>query len=302
MENENLEQVITQTEPKSTLHQVTPLSKYLALALFVILPFIGGWIGYTYAPIKVEEVEKIVYKEIETAETQPDSIPSDSKSFPVNDIFWDLEIYLSDSRLYWKHDYQDKWSVQEIISPETLQYVGFGVFKDDLKIYSLGYLSGTEDLSPNEQIEIVSEKGQDLIVNGNKVFALVSEMSLPVLAEIEGIDAKEFEVIGGGYVKDAASVFFMGANTWRLEFANPDVFETYLPDSENDKFILGVSGDNVYYKYKLLEGISYSEMTVENFNSIIRDADTVWFSSGNCHFGDFTKGELDKIDTYQPPC
>lgn len=39
------------------LHKVTPLSKYLAMALFVALPFLGGWIGYTYAPEKVVEVE-----------------------------------------------------------------------------------------------------------------------------------------------------------------------------------------------------------------------------------------------------
>ncbi len=44
---------------------VTPLSKYLAMVLFVLLPFFGGWIGYTYAPEKVVEVEKVVIKEVE---------------------------------------------------------------------------------------------------------------------------------------------------------------------------------------------------------------------------------------------
>ncbi|MFT5849750.1 MAG: hypothetical protein ACI9H6_000566 [Patiriisocius sp.] len=61
MENEIQEEVVTQVEQKSSLHQVTPLSKYLALALFVILPFLGGWIGYSYAPEKVVEVERVVY-------------------------------------------------------------------------------------------------------------------------------------------------------------------------------------------------------------------------------------------------
>ena len=42
---------------KHPVHQVTPVSKYLAMALFIILPFVGGWIGYTYAPEKVVEVE-----------------------------------------------------------------------------------------------------------------------------------------------------------------------------------------------------------------------------------------------------
>lgn len=41
------------------LKKVTPLSRYLAMALFVILPFIGGWIGYTYMTVKVITVEVI---------------------------------------------------------------------------------------------------------------------------------------------------------------------------------------------------------------------------------------------------
>jgi hypothetical protein len=42
------------------LTKVTPLSKYLAMALFIILPFVGGYIGYMYAPEKVVEVVKEV--------------------------------------------------------------------------------------------------------------------------------------------------------------------------------------------------------------------------------------------------
>lgn len=38
------------------INQVTPVSKYLAMALFIILPFVGGYVGYTFAPEKVVEV------------------------------------------------------------------------------------------------------------------------------------------------------------------------------------------------------------------------------------------------------
>ena len=41
------------TPKLSSLTSVTTLSKYLALLLFVTLPFIGGWVGYTYAPEKI---------------------------------------------------------------------------------------------------------------------------------------------------------------------------------------------------------------------------------------------------------
>ena len=55
----------SEIKEKSCLYQVTPFSKYLALALFVILPFLGGYIGYSYAPEKVVEVEKEVIREVE---------------------------------------------------------------------------------------------------------------------------------------------------------------------------------------------------------------------------------------------
>lgn len=43
-------------KPVNILNKVTPFSKYLALSLFIAVPFIGGWIGYNYAPDKVVEI------------------------------------------------------------------------------------------------------------------------------------------------------------------------------------------------------------------------------------------------------
>lgn len=61
---------IDTSETKNPLFCVTPLSKYLAMVLFIVLPFLGGWVGYVSAPEKevervVEKVkEETVYKEI----------------------------------------------------------------------------------------------------------------------------------------------------------------------------------------------------------------------------------------------
>jgi hypothetical protein len=59
MENENVstEQTEEIQDTRSQLNKVTPLSKYLAMGLFVVLPFLGGWIGYQYAPEKVVQVD-----------------------------------------------------------------------------------------------------------------------------------------------------------------------------------------------------------------------------------------------------
>ena len=57
---------LEKTEPEENagklrkLYEVTPLSKYVALTLFALLPFIGGYIGYIYAPEKIVEVERVV--------------------------------------------------------------------------------------------------------------------------------------------------------------------------------------------------------------------------------------------------
>jgi hypothetical protein len=72
MENENQtpEQVGAIQKRTSPLHTITPVSKYLAMTIFIVLPFLGGWIGYTYAPEKVVEVEKAIYIEREISETE----------------------------------------------------------------------------------------------------------------------------------------------------------------------------------------------------------------------------------------
>jgi hypothetical protein len=57
----------------SKLFCVTPLSKYLAMALFVAMPFLGGWVGYQYAPVQIIEVEVPIEtdKGAETAAVTP---------------------------------------------------------------------------------------------------------------------------------------------------------------------------------------------------------------------------------------
>lgn len=40
---------------------VTPLSKFLAMALFVALPFVGGYVGYTFSPEKMVEIPAVTY-------------------------------------------------------------------------------------------------------------------------------------------------------------------------------------------------------------------------------------------------
>ncbi len=49
---------------KNPFFEVTPLSKTLAGIIFILTPFIGGWVGYNLAPVKIVEVEKVVTREV----------------------------------------------------------------------------------------------------------------------------------------------------------------------------------------------------------------------------------------------
>ncbi len=84
---ENTQETIPE---KHVLHTVTPLSKYLAMVLFIALPFIGGWVGYNYAPEKVVEVERAVVKEI-LPQVENDGIREETEDLE----FIDLEVGLS---------------------------------------------------------------------------------------------------------------------------------------------------------------------------------------------------------------
>lgn len=56
------------------LKKVTPLSKYLAMMLFIFMPFLGGWIGYTLAPVEIIEVEReITINKVSNGNRQIDS-------------------------------------------------------------------------------------------------------------------------------------------------------------------------------------------------------------------------------------
>lgn len=76
---------------RHNLNRVTAVSKYLALALFIALPFLGGYIGYVYAPEKVVEVERVVEVEgsfdIQRDEDERENFVfvTESVSIPISD-------------------------------------------------------------------------------------------------------------------------------------------------------------------------------------------------------------------------
>lgn len=86
MESENNNQAVEQANQatiSNRLHQVTPLSKYLAMALFIVLPFFGAWIGYEFAPEKV--VETIVHIPQGASRATSSSSTKPSSEYSINE-------------------------------------------------------------------------------------------------------------------------------------------------------------------------------------------------------------------------
>ena len=80
----------TTKSEKHPVFQVTQTSKYLAMLLFILMPFVGGWIGYTMAPIKTVVIEtKTVTNVFEEAE----QLLSVESAVVVND--GDIEVLFS---------------------------------------------------------------------------------------------------------------------------------------------------------------------------------------------------------------
>lgn len=73
------------------LHRVTPLSNYLAMVLFIALPFIGGWFGYTLALESVVEVEKIVIAEPVKTGSEKSTDDSVENNFETDSISINME-------------------------------------------------------------------------------------------------------------------------------------------------------------------------------------------------------------------
>lgn len=71
-----IEQKIDPANTNHPIHQITPASKYLALLLFVILPFLGAYVGYQVA------LERVVEAPVATIEARPQATQLESTDAP----------------------------------------------------------------------------------------------------------------------------------------------------------------------------------------------------------------------------
>jgi hypothetical protein len=159
------------------LQKVTPISKYLAMALFVILPFVGGYVGYTFAP------EKIV-----VIETAPVTI--DSQKDTIMPSFSELQrIFLE--------QVSDGYTIEPLYTTKESKIQYFKSFIQDSSaccgIYK--YLPETKSFH-NTGIGIDSMIGEKESVGGRYVAKVISGVILEVYdLETQSLE-ESFRVVG----------------------------------------------------------------------------------------------------------
>jgi len=143
-ENNFISEETSESPLKTQFTTVTTLSKYLALLLFIALPFIGGWVGYKYSPEKIVEVEKIVIQEIQKVEENYDSKSISEANLPSHNLDTsDWVTYMSDDYgVSFKHN--PSWKIN--VAPGSVAD-SIMIVVDDYSIVNLGIFHGDKDVT-----------------------------------------------------------------------------------------------------------------------------------------------------------
>lgn len=260
------------------LHKVTPFSKYLAMALFVILPFLGGWVGYTFAPVKIIEVEKIV-------KTEPANSDDSAKAVSMTDELGTTTLWGNWSINNETKEILFRDKSYPIINSETVRNVGeppcTGFIADDEFVYAVSQNSHPAGDQP-EKLFVITDADPatfeaDIAQSGNCYKAMVSKDGDNVFygdkvvvgadpktykedypSELEEIDssARKDNLVGETYLiedfmqisQDKDSIFLR----WeKLNAADQDTFEIIKAESRNDLFgtLVAQDTDNYYVDF-----------------------------------------------------
>jgi hypothetical protein len=188
------------------LKKVTPLSKYLALGLFIVLPFLGGYVGYTFAPEKVVEVERVVETENEVeVESAQDSVTAGHESSLTESITY------TDNKYNFSLQYPAKYGV---LQPK----------------YYPGNKADSESL-----LHLMSEDGQKVVTSlyGSKYDSGTDTIKTAVctnkeLAFLHSSCIKKVNKVGTDYFE--VNLDSMAGNVKRFEFYVSEDFSLILFD------------------------------------------------------------------------
>jgi hypothetical protein len=188
---------------KHPLFQVTTFSKYLATALFVLLPFVGGYIGFKVA-LKEKQILPIV---TESIKHQTSGLGVENYTHIYNYSGHNLYVVNNDTVGCLTED-DDKLIVKTLegIDAASFQFITETYVKDKNSVYRVLCHRGKDrvDISRSEVTDVATfEHVKGLPLSAGSVFYDKNYvyLSLPqefLLEKKEDIDRTTFEYIGTG--------------------------------------------------------------------------------------------------------
>ena len=206
------------------LNKVTPLSKYLALLLFVLMPFIGAYIGYTFAPVKVVEVvrEKIVTSQSENL------IPFSSDQRYKTDR---VQVYLFDDlEPLDEIDKIEKYTLDGA-DPESFEPFIVSLFDISQGNTYQGWISRDKNSVYYQNQKITGADPESFVIDENIPITKDKDDVFLYFKKIPGADPKSYEVVFNTGAGGRGKVFGKDVNNCYLEYAvlsceeMPDTFE-----------------------------------------------------------------------------
>ena len=193
-ENNNVAPAISNS--KHSMFQVTKLSKSLAALLFICLPFVGGYIGYSKAQ---QNTSPLVSR-------GEDNHPQPNVQFGKNARIFNTKghsLYVvNETGVTCLTDFEDKLQTNHISNLDPLSFKFFSEFygKDKNGVYKL-YCSEVQLQSVVSDVETfkpVEGYADDWDVFYDKNFVYVSLPQEFLLKKVEEVDRATFEFIGRG--------------------------------------------------------------------------------------------------------
>jgi len=298
-----------QTEQKHFFFRVTTFSKYLALALFVLLPFGGLWAGLQFVPVEMIEVERVVVKEAEsnrkldTSSTNSVGSPGEPCPFERNSsskyivsqdqdseyvvcfgnylVQRDTSSYFADIR----QDTHEKFSVHDISTKDAQDIYGY----DDKAFYVNGEVIYTTQDNSFEVYGGGFLRIEDALYGSSPV-----GLGVITLTEFSLADLETFIYMSGHYGKDKNSVYYSQSKISHVPYANSETFKISQLSLYSEP--LGVDGEKLFFGDTFLKGLDASDTVMEG--QVIYDSNTLWYETGGCHLPYFIEGELELKDTY----
>lgn len=269
--NQPKESFLTPPEPKTPhpVNQVTTVSKYLALALFILLPFIGGYIGYVYAPEKVVEISQPIANLIVTQVADnkevglKEGIVAPLYYFISYDDVIDYMSSVEDPHLDWKNKAKDKLMVFEGVT-----FAESGILDDNEK-YSLYFVETSET-----PYEIIFRRGS-LIKGGEPIGTYVLSKSDNTLIERSSLNTSDLRIISC----NQGTEDIVGLPLRVIE----DTFDTFkggYSDFMNDDFV------KIHSEYSIKEKVGFhcvlddSSIILSIFNGSVGNLSIVRIKDG----------------------